>query len=55
MNKEEALAYCYEHKDQYIIDYGNVSEGIRAFECLICILKDGTIGPEDLAYYGMEY
>lgn len=55
MTKEEALEYCYKHRDQYIRDADSINEGIRQFDCLISILEDGTIKPEQLPEYGMEY
>jgi hypothetical protein len=55
MNKEEAIKYCYRHREQYIRDSDSISDGIRQFECLIAILEDGTIKPEDLSGYGMSY
>lgn len=55
MTKEEAVSYCYKHRDEYIKDTGSIDDGIRQFDCLISILEDGTIRPDQLAEYGMEY
>jgi len=55
MTKEEAIAYCYENKDEYVKDFESVDEGIRAFNCLISILQDELIQPNQLKEYGMEY
>lgn len=55
MNKEEAIAYCYKHKDEYVKDFKSVDEGIRSFDCLISILEDELIQPNQLKEYGMEY
>ena len=55
MTKEEAIAYCETHKDQYIRDFDSISEGIRQYECLIAILNWGTIQPAELPDYGMDY
>jgi len=55
MNKEEAIAYCYRHKDQYIRDADSIDEGIRQFDCLVSILESDTISPDQLAEYGMDY
>lgn len=55
MDIEEAVKYCYKHRDEFIRDYGSIDEGVRSFECLIGILEDGTIKPEELADYGMDY
>jgi hypothetical protein len=56
MNIEDAIDYCYKHKDRYIIEnFDTLDEGQRAFDCLIVILEDKTITPEELKDYGMEY
>ena len=55
MNKQEAIDYCYRHKDQWISDFGCITDGARAFECLIVILEEETIKPEELPSYGMDY
>ncbi len=55
LTKAEALDYCYKHKNEYIKDFDSVSEGIRAFDCLIEILESGTIKPSQLPEYGMDY
>jgi len=55
MTKEEAINYCYNHRDEYIRDSENIDQGIRQFDCLIACLESGTITPEQLPDYGMEY
>ena len=55
MNKDEAIAYCYLHRDEYIRDSGSIDEGSRGFDCLISILESDTIKPDQLAEYGMKY
>lgn len=55
MTKEEAIDYCYRHRDEYIRDASSIDEGIEQFECLIVILEDGVITPDQLSEYGMEY
>lgn len=55
MTIKEAVEYCYENRDEFIIDFGSVDEGLRQFDCLISILEDGTIKPSQLHEYGMEY
>ena len=55
MTKEDAIKYCYEHKDEFIKDYECVSDGIRQFDCLIEIVESGTIPPSEIANYGMDY
>jgi hypothetical protein len=56
MTKEEALEYCYRHKNKFIRDcYDANEDGVRMFDCLIAIVRDGTIEPSELPEYGMEY
>lgn len=55
MTKEEAVSYCYKHRDQFIRDSESIDAGIRQFDCLIVILEEGTITPEELSDYGMDY
>jgi hypothetical protein len=55
MTIEEAVTYCYEHKNDYIKDCGDVSEGMEEFECLISCLESGDINPTELPDYGMKY
>jgi hypothetical protein len=55
MTIEEAIDYCYEHKNDYIKDCDDVSEGMEQFECLISCLESGHINPTELPDYGMKY
>lgn len=56
MTLQEALDYCYKHEHQYISDMEAAGErGQRAFDCLITILEEGTITPDQLKDYGMDY
>jgi hypothetical protein len=55
MTRDEAIQYCYEHKDEYIRDFDSISEGRRQFDCLIEILEHGTIQPSELPQYGMDF
>lgn len=55
MTVEEAVDYCYDHKNEFVTDSGDVDDGIRQFDCLISILESGTIKPSQLPEYGMEY
>jgi len=55
ISKEEAIAYCEEHRDEYIRDSDSVDEGIRQYDCLIVILEDGTIKPNEIAAYRMNF
>ena len=51
MSVDEAVEYCYEHKNEYLEASGL---GDREFDCLISILEEKTIKPEQLPEYGME-
>jgi hypothetical protein len=56
MTKEEALAYCHKHADEFKRDcYAAGENGERQFACLIDCLESGHIKPEQLADYGMTY
>lgn len=56
MNKEEALEYCYKHEKEYKSDlYACGEDGDEMFACLITILESGTITPDQLKDYGMDY
>lgn len=56
MNKEEAIAYCYKHANEYKRDvYAAGGNGEREFDCLISILEEDVITPEQLKDYGMNY
>lgn len=56
MTKEEALDYCYKHRDEFISDsFAGGDNGVRQFDCLISILEDDVISPSELADYGMDY
>ena len=55
MTTQEAIEYCYRHKDDYIRSFDQIDEGMRQFECLIPLVEDGTVKPEALPDYGMDY
>lgn len=56
MTKQEALDYCYLHENEYKADaYSSGDDGCKQFDCLISCLESGTIKPEELAQYGMDY
>jgi len=56
MTKQEAIDYCYKHEKEYIKDsYALGEDGVKQFECLIVCLESGTIKPEELSDYGMDY
>jgi len=56
MTKEEAIEYCYKHRNEYLRDaYGCGEDGIEQFDCLVSCLESGHIKPDELAKYGMEY
>lgn len=53
MTVEEAVSYCYSHKEEYI----RLSPGLesREFDCLISCLEDRLIHPSQLPEYGMDF
>jgi len=55
MTVEEAIDYCYKHKEDYIDLFDKSSEGKRQFDCLIAILEYKTITPSLLPDYGMNF
>jgi len=55
ITKEEAISYCFLHENDYIRDFDSIPEGIRNFDCLMEILKSGTIKPSELPDYGMNF
>lgn len=56
MTKEEAIDYCYKHKNSFLSDmYACGEDGIEQFECLVSCLESGDIKPDDIANYGMSY
>jgi hypothetical protein len=58
MTKEEAIEYCYEHKNDFIKDGCESGDGdniFEQFECLISCLESGHITPAELPDYGMDY
>ncbi len=54
MDKEQALAFCYRNRDEYIKGFERVDEGLRQFDCLVALLEDGTVTPDQLGDYGMS-
>lgn len=44
----------YPQKDEYIRSFENISEGVRAWDCLVALVEDGTITLEGLPEYGIE-
>ena len=56
MSKEEALKYCYENKDEFIMIRRACGEdGAILFDQLISGLETDIIWPEELSNYGMEF
>ena len=56
MTKQEALDYCYLHENEFKADmYESGEDGQEQFDCLIVLLQDEYIKPEQLADYGMDY
>jgi hypothetical protein len=44
--------YC--QKDEYIRSFESVQEGLRAWECLVYIIEDGTVSLNELPSYGIK-
>ncbi len=55
MNKKEALDYCEKHRNEYIRGFESIGEGTRQYDCLITILEEDTITPDELSDYGMDF
>lgn len=53
-SSEQLLEKIYPQKDDYIRSFETISEGVRAWECLVSIVEDGTIGLNDLPEYGID-
>lgn len=51
---EQLLEKIYPQKDEYIRSFDSISEGVRAWECLVSIVEDGTIQLKDLPEYGID-
>lgn len=48
------LEKIYPQKEEYIRSFETVSEGVRAWECLVAIVEDGTVELKDLPEYGID-
>lgn len=56
MTKEEAIEYCYKHREQFVSGlYAVGDDGTEQFDCLIAIIEGDTIKPSQLPEYGMDY
>lgn len=44
----------YYQKDEYIRSFESISEGVRAWDCLVSIVEDGTVGLNELPSYGID-
>lgn len=51
---EKLLSKIYPQKDEYIRSFETISEGRRAWECLVAIVEDGTVTLENLPEYGID-
>lgn len=51
---EKLLAKIYPQKDEYIRSFEKISEGVRAWDCLVDLVEDGTITLEGLPEYGID-
>jgi len=48
-SRNEALEYCYKHADKFI-----ENDGQEQYDCLVEILRGGTIEPSEITDYGMS-
>ena len=56
MTKEEAIAYCHAHRNEFLSDaYAMGEDGQRQYDCLVSCIESGHIKPDELSDYGMEY
>jgi len=55
MTKDEALAYCHRHREEYVRGFDSVDDGIRQFNCLVELIECGDVDPNGLADYGMSF
>lgn len=54
MNKDQAIAYCHAHKNQFLTEsYAIGEDGQRQFDCIVGLLKDGIIHPSEIFEYGI--
>jgi len=44
----------YTQKDEYVDSFETRAEGVRAWDCLVAIVEDGTIELKDLPSYGID-
>lgn len=56
MTLEEAISYCFRHANEFKAKMYEAGEnGERQFECLIGMLEEETIQPNELPNYGMNF
>jgi len=60
LTKEQAISYCYEHKNDYIEfskEYKGHSEVFanNIFKGIIFFIEEGRIRPEDIKNYGFDF
>lgn len=48
------VTQIYAQKNEYIDSFESRAEGVRAWECLVAIVEDGTIELKDLPSYGID-
>lgn len=39
---------------EYIRSFSSIKEGCRAWDCLITLVEDGTVGEQNIAEYGID-
>jgi hypothetical protein len=56
ITKEDALTYCYLHENEFkAAAFARGEDGVEQFDCLISIIESGTIQPNELPKYGMDF
>lgn len=52
---DELLALVAKHKEAYVFSFGSSSDGLRQYDCLRVLIRDGAVTTlADLAYYGFD-
>jgi len=52
--RDALLEKVYPYENQYINDFDNVREGIRAWDCLLSCIESGYITETNLGEYGID-
>jgi len=55
MPKEEAINYCYRHREEFVAMYVDANEGNKSFDSLIVRIEEGDVSPWELPQYRMDF